>query len=404
MPDTSYRWIVLVYSLVIQAVNVGILTYCFALFSLPWIDFFEAPRRDVMLVISCLQIGMGLVSPWVGRWMDQVPMRNIVLLGGVCLCAGLWLSSIATALWQLWVIYATLMPLSTAMMGTLAAQTLMARWFVTQRGLALGISAMGTNIGGIIFPLLVAAMLNQWLWQDTLVYLAMMCAVLILPLTWWILRRQPPAQVIETDPTQTSEVAIDPDQKDWSTREILLTPMFWLPFLCLVPLNTAFGALQFNLGGLARDVGAADATALLIGVGALAMIAGKVFFGSSGDRLDHRLLFWIANTLMALALTALFWVESFGGLLGVVVLSGLAGGGILPMFGVIFSARFGARSFGRVMGLVMLSIMLGAAGPVLAGWSYDATGGYTLIAAGLLAVIAPAMIAMYWLPAPPSRG
>ena len=55
---------------------------------------------------------------------------------------------------------------------TLASQTLMTRWFVAQRGLAIGISATGTNLGGIVFPLLVAYGLAQVGWRETFVWLA----------------------------------------------------------------------------------------------------------------------------------------------------------------------------------------------------------------------------------------
>lgn len=147
LADKYYRWVVVLYTLVIQAVIFGILIYCFALFSLPWLDEFNASRRDVMITISCLQLGMGVFGPLVGRALDQFAIRNIALLGSVSLGLGLWLVQHVTALWQLWLIYSTLLPMATAMMGTLTSQTLVAKWFADQRGLALGLSAMGTNVG-----------------------------------------------------------------------------------------------------------------------------------------------------------------------------------------------------------------------------------------------------------------
>ena len=43
------------------------LIYCFALFSVQWLDEFSAARGEVMLTIALLQIGMGVFSPFVGR-------------------------------------------------------------------------------------------------------------------------------------------------------------------------------------------------------------------------------------------------------------------------------------------------------------------------------------------------
>ncbi len=394
--DQHYRWVVVLYSLVIQAVSVGVLVYCFALFSLPWIDEFAASRRDVMITISVYQIGMGVLSPLVGRAMDRFDMRFMVLGGAFFLTIGLYVVQFATALWQIWLVYATILPLSTALMGTLAAQTLIAKWFVTERGLAMGISAMGTNVGGIIFPLLVAGMLVDIGWRDTLVYLAIGCFMVVAPLTWVVLKRSPP--LIELN---TGAGAGTAHQREWTTREILTTSLFWLPFLSLAPLNMGFGALQFNLGVFARDVGASDeSAAILIAVSAVGMVMGKLFCGSMGDRLDHRYIYWLANAVMMIALCLMLMVETFTGLLVATLFMGLAGGGILPMMGVIFSARFGAASFGRVMGFVMLNVMFGALAPVIAGWVYDVTGSYDLTFWGLLVITVPAMVAMIRLPQP----
>ena len=70
LPDNYYRWVVVAYGITIQAVSVGILIYCFALFSLPWLEEFSSSRRDLMLTVALLQIGVGLVSPFVGRALD----------------------------------------------------------------------------------------------------------------------------------------------------------------------------------------------------------------------------------------------------------------------------------------------------------------------------------------------
>lgn len=401
LADQHYRWVIVAFTIVLQAVNVGILTYCFALFSLPWLDEFAAPRRDVMLTISFVQVGMGVISPFVGGWLDRIPMRLVVISGALLLGLGLWLSQLVTALWQLWLIYATIMPLSTALMGTLAAQTLVAKWFSSQRGLALGLSAIGTNVGGVIFPTVVAAMLASYGWRETFVYLAWLAIGIVVPLALIVLRRTPvPVEVSSaTDPTSATAALSLRDTRLWSTQEILSTPLFWLPFLSLIPLTMAFGALQFNLGGLVRDMRLEDGvTAGLITISAIAMVLGKLFFGSLGDRVDHRYLFWLSAAAMYLSCILLLSVESQLGLTVAVIAMGLSGGGILPLMGVIFGSRFGAASFGKVMGFVMLNVLVAAFSPTIAGWFYDVSGSYDWAWIGLMLVSAPALVAMYWLP------
>jgi MFS family permease len=397
IPASQYRWVIVGYSLVIQGVSVGILIYCFALFSLPWLDEFDASRRDVMITVSVLQIGMGVFGPIVGRVLDQFSFKWVVLVGLATLMVGLALVRVSTALWQVWLIYGTLMPLATILMGTLASQTLVAKWFTTDRGLALGISAMGTSLGGIIFPWLVAGWILEFGWREAISTLMIVAVVLVVPLTLLVLRRDPPEQgapgTVPGDETPVGRI--------WTAREILTTSLFWIPFLSLVPLNMGFGALQFNLGVFTRDLGLDDAAAApLIMISSVCMIIGKLFFGWLGDRLDHRILFWIAIALLACACLFLLLTDTYAGLVLGVICMGLSGGGILPMMGIIFGARFGAASFGRVMGFVMLNVTFGSLAPILAGWVYDATGSYDPALIGLLVLAVPAVIAMRWLPKP----
>jgi MFS family permease len=146
LSDHYYRWVVVAYGVTIQAVSVGTLIYCFALFSLPWLEEFSSSRRDLMLTIALMQIGVGLVSPFVGRALDAYPPQWVVTVGLLSLVIGLTLAQHVTSLFQLWLVYATFMPLAMALMGSLTSQTLVTRWFKEQRGLALGISSMGTNM------------------------------------------------------------------------------------------------------------------------------------------------------------------------------------------------------------------------------------------------------------------
>lgn len=394
--DRHFRWLVVAYTLLMQAVTVGVLIYCFALFALPWLDEFDVPRRDVMLAISLLQVGMGAVSPFAGRAMDVLPIRVLVVAGAGCMAAGLWLAAQAQALWQILLIYALLFPPAMALTGTLASQTLVTRWFRDKRGLAIGISAMGTNLGGMVFPFLVAGWLVSLGWRDTLAWLALVGLLLVVPLGWLLLSRQPRQTRVGGD-----GVAPGAGERPWTTREILSTRLFWIPVAALLPLQLAFGAVQFNLGAYSDDAGlSASQAANLIALCSFCMILGKFVFGGLGDRLDHRWLYWMAAASMSGGLLLLSGTPPVLLVTLGVVLVGLAGGGILPMLGLVFGARFGIESFGRVMGLVMLSITFGALGPFLAGWIYDASGSYDGAFLTFVALFAPAVVLMRWLPEP----
>jgi MFS family permease len=394
IPDSYYRWIVVAYGVTLQAISVGTLIYCFTLFTLPWLEEFGSSRRDLMLTIALLQIGAGVMGPLAGRALDTFPLKWVILTGLACMVMGLLLAQRATALWHLWLVYATLMPITMTLTGTLAAQTLVSRWFTDNRGFALGISAIGTNVGGIILPILVSAWLLQVGWRDTLNNLMFLAVALVLPLTFLVLSRSPtPASNLESGGAS--------DQRVWTTREILTTSIFWIPFCGLAPLSMAFGTLQFNLGIIVRDIGLDTAvTGNLIALTSVCMVAGKLFFGIMGDRVDHRKLYWIANVATIIALLLVLYAQTLPVLVVATVATGISGGGILPLMGLMYSSRFGVASFGRVMGFGMLTIMAGAVSPIGAGWVYDLYGSYSIALVTLTLIMLPAGIAMIWLRPP----
>jgi|TARA_B110000902_G_scaffold234775_1_gene279617 MFS family permease len=391
LSDHYYRWVVVAYGVTIQAVSVGTLIYCFALFSLPWLEEFSSSRRDLMLTIALMQIGVGLVSPFVGRALDAYPPQWVVTVGLLSLVIGLTLAQHVTSLFQLWLVYATFMPLAMALMGSLTSQTLVTRWFKEQRGLALGISSMGTNIGGIILPLLVAGWLLEMGWRDVMQNILVLAVIVVLPATWLLLRRKPLASATNKQSNAT-------DTRVWTTKEILTTSLFWLPFIGIAPLSMSFGALQFNLGIITRDIGlATEVTANLIALSSVSMVLGKLFFGMLGDRIDHRYLYWLANGIGLLALALIALADNVVTLTLATIAMGLSGGSILPLMGLIYSARFGTVSFGRVMGFGTLTILAGATSPIMAGWTYDVFASYNYAYVALALLLVPAAIAMVWL-------
>ena len=391
----SDQWLVVLYSFLIQAVGIGIAIYCFATFSLPWLDEFGASRRDIMLTTFWLQLATGAISPFIGYAMDRFPIRRLVLIGLALLLLSFWIISLSEKLWHIWLVYATVLPVATTLLGNLAGQTLVVRAFKDKRGMAFGISALGTNFGGLIFPLLAATWILDFGWRNAFLYLGVIAVLIIVPLSWFVFRKAEVASLmnpVAKDPAATQEL---------TTKDIFRSLRFWIPVIGVVPLSMSFGAIQFNLGGLVRDLGAVNdlgLTSQLTGVMVVCMMLGKLFYGGVGDRLDHRFLFWIANALTAVALAIVMAAETEKALIIGIIFLGLGTGGILPLLALTISSRFPISSFGRVMGLSAITIPMGALSPVLAGWSYDEFGTYSYLFIALMLVILLVVLMVRWLP------
>ena len=187
-----YRWYIVALTLVNQSISVGILIYSFALFVVPWLDTFEISRGEMMLAIFLLQVTVGISSPMLGRFLDVYPVRRLVVIGALSTSFGLLALSQANAYWQVVVVYATFLPVGMVLCGTLSSQTLVSKWFTSNRSMAIGLSAMGTSIGGFLFPLIIAGLMETYDLQTTLAFLALLSFVVLLPINLVVLRVQPP--------------------------------------------------------------------------------------------------------------------------------------------------------------------------------------------------------------------
>ncbi len=396
MPTLQYRWYIVAVTLINQALAVGIMIYSFALFVVPWLEAFGISRGEVMTAIFAFQVTVGLMSPVVGRMMDQYAMRLLVTIGGLMSAAGLVLISYSTSFWMIILIHATLLPVGMILCGTLASQTMVSKWFTESRGLAIGISSMGTSLGGLTIPLITSGLISNFEWQGAIFYLGLAMALIIVPVNLFVLRVEPPP----LDPSGKTGAALD--ARAWTTGEIISTRNFWIPVIGFIPVNAAFGGVQFNLGAYVSDLGFTQALAAqLIALTSITMIVGKFVFGSLGDRIDHRKLYWLMTVML---LAALYFYQGQPGqfaLMAGAALQGFATGGIMPMMGIMYASRFGTFSFGRVLGLVNMFLMIGSFGSIFSGWIFDMTESYDMafwIFAGLLP---PCMLAMALLPAVP---
>jgi len=396
-----YGWNVVATSIVFQAISFGIYIYSFAFWVLPWMEEFGASRRDVMIAIMIGNLAMGFSAPFIGRALDRKPIRLLVILGTCIFSVSLVLISFATALWQIALVYGLFLSIGSSLAGPLAAQTLAAKWFVRRQGFAIGISALGTSLGGFLVPPIATNLMDAYGWRATFVILAIASVVIIVPLVWLVLGREPQPRQEDRKQQPTGETA--PVLKNWTTTELLRSRALWVVIGSFIPMVTIFSAVQFNLGAYAKDlgIGIKEASYLMSAL-SVAMIGGKLFFGIFSDRLDHRYLYWIANGAMLASVTLLYNPGGYYVLLAAVVFLGLGGGSFIPVQGAIVASRFGGHAFGQVSGLIGPFMTVNAVGSLIAGWVRDASGSYEPVFLGCFFLIIPAVVIMYFLPPVPN--
>ena len=89
-----HRWNILAFTLLTQALVIGIQMFSFPFWVVPWLDEFNAPRSELMFTASLSVLLTGLLSPFAGAALDRFPPRMLVCIGVTVFAASLAIISV----------------------------------------------------------------------------------------------------------------------------------------------------------------------------------------------------------------------------------------------------------------------------------------------------------------------
>lgn len=383
-----YGWRIVGIAAAAQGVSAGVTFYSYGIFVKPLAAEFDAPRLVVVFGLTLLMFTQGIVSPALGRALDARSVRAL-MAGGILVCAvGFVGLSLATRLWQIGFLFTTLVGVGAHMFGPLATATLVANWFVRQRGKALGVTAVGASLGGLIFPVAATRLVEAFGWRGTAEVFAVILVLFAVPV-WLMVVNRPEDMGTGLDGDLRGAPTAMPGDANAGEIALLTSRNFWS---ITAAIGLAFCPVSVMLAHLvpyATDLGIEpQRAAFLMSAYAGASAAGRLLFGFMADRLDNRVAMWIALLLLIAAWAGLVVAPSYPALLAASAGLGVGVGGIMPLWGSLTGACFGRAVFGRAMGLMNpLMLPFNLAGAPIAAYVYDETGSYTLVFTAFLGTL-----------------
>jgi MFS family permease len=375
-----YGWIMLFTLAITETVSWGILYYAFAVFFLPMQNELGWSRSEISGVISIALVVSGLLAIPVGRWVDRHGTRLIMTLGSI-------LASLLLVAWanlnNLFQFYLIGVGLGVAMATVLyePAFVVVTTWFNRKRGKALTIL---TFIGG--FASVIFIPLSEWLvqsfgWRNALVILAVILAVITIPLHALILRRKPEDLGLRPDGNlnDSSEIqSFAPVEDGTTTREALGAAAFWW-------LVTAFGlntliAVAIKVHFMPYLIGqgyASGFAALSIGLIGITGLPGRLIFTPLGEKFSRKLMVILIFFLQTLALLFLLLIPNIAGVFLFIALFGVGFGAITPLKAGMLAEFYGRKHYGSISGVMALFITVARGiAPLIAGIGYDLFNNY----------------------------
>jgi MFS family permease len=358
----------------------------------------------------------GLAAPFGGWLIDRVGARGVILGTLSGMIAGLAGAILVQELWQLIFLWGVVLGIATGMTPSLGP-SVASRWFVSRRGLALGIVSNANAAGQVIFlPLLMAVIVSSGWRTSLLVVLA--ASVLLVPAILLSMRDDPAEVGLQPYGSDRGDV-YQPSRDVYTARQFrslvfsdaLSTSTFWLLSACFFVCGvTANGLIGTHLIPHAIENGIPQVTAAVaVGIMGAASFVGTTFAGWLVDRVDARKVLSGAYALRASSLFVLLFVSDSWGLVVFAAMYGLDWFATGPATTAILAHRFGQQRLGTLFGLVFAFHQVGAAlAAVGGGWARMQFGDYqyaflTGAVLGLIAALVALTIRMDGRPTPAIR-
>ena len=374
-----YPWLIAIMGLLVLMISNGLTITGITAFDPALLTEFGWSRavlkfRDLLTLLLA-----GLMAPFLGMLIDRVGPRLLVLCGSLLLAALYFAYSQVHSIGQVYLIHIGFAAVLVAA-GLNVAVIMVSQWFVAKRGVALGITLVGTSLGGVILPKIIVVMLPTLGWRESFMWLsvvplALFVLVLLLVRTPAQMGMQPYGANEAKDGTSARVIASS--LPDIGYAAALHTRTFWA--LAVVAMATFYSILSVSahLFLYMRDMKfdlatAGNAMAVMFG---LAML-GKFGFGFLADYFPPKRVFLVNIAIMvggALLLTGM----KPGMIWYALVLFGLGWGGLYTMIQLLAVNAFGLSSAGKILGTItLLDATSGGLGVWVTALLYDHFGSY----------------------------
>jgi sugar phosphate permease len=362
-----------------QLIQGGFVFWSMGLYTATFEDVFGAPRAQINLIETCLTVSTNLLSPLAGILIDRWSIRHLMMIGLAAMGLGLMVLSQAGTLFHVWAVWASLIPLGVLLIGAIPSAAVISRWFIRRRGLALGLAATGSSLGGFLMPPIMTWMFLEWDWRTALAVAGCMCFA-VMPIFYFLLRNQPSDLGLTGEPGVDAPAAqtANADATDWAIPDLLKNRIFWLQTVVSGSLLAVTLGMLANLSLHAKDLGVTgQSTALLYSIIAVCSFSGKALTGFLMDRLGIQRCGYLVCSFLTAGLVILLLFQSYTGLVMGAFVMGIGYGGVVPLWTNMPARTFGAGSVGRALGVMNpLHIPITATSAPLAGYISDTTGSY----------------------------
>ena len=385
-----YGWVVVAASgtavFARMAPNITTLT----IFIIPLSEEFGWSRTLISGSVSAGALAALALSPAVGWCIDRFGARPVLVISVLILGMAMTSMAWATVPLTFYIAFASARVVfhTSAPIG---ASTVSARWFITKRGRAIGVIFFWGAIGGLVFTMLSAQMIDHFgMKADWITIGLVVFGVSLAPCLFLVVERPEDMGLLpdnvhptrsEESPKQAKMMTVSSDEESWSLAEAMKTKTFWILFFMGMAMFCVNTGTNVHIGAYYRDQGLTlTFAAVAISFSWLVAAFGSVVWGWVLEKMQARRAYSVIFVILGVSTLYLLTVDSAAKALVAAGLIGAVSSGSNVIISILYADYYGRNSLGRIRGVSETGVLLGqAVGPLLAGILFDSRGTYSFV-------------------------
>ena len=357
-----FGWWVLAGTFTCYTALCGIQIYTLPLFYPKLMKEFGWSTENVTRAATIFFLTGAILTPFVSSFFDRFSARIFMIAGACATVVGLFSYSSLRTLTQMSLIY-MIFSVSQVCAGQVPTMLIVTRWFKRYRGIAVGVTLMGPDIGGAIFPLVVKHVLKTGGWRDALLVLMVIAGIMMLLPLIFLVRSRPEDKGLQPDGDLPGpEKSHLPDQPaphvGITLKEAFRMPVFYI-------LAFATGSLWFCMNGIVQhqtifmssEVGITmDTLPLIISTIFWFAIFGKLLIGYLSDHFDKVLIMFVVVLALIAGLSILRFssADHLLRLYCYAAVFGIGYSGTFTMIQLVIAEFYSGESYGKILGILTM--------------------------------------------------
>lgn len=376
-------------------------------FFIPMAEDLDMSRSMLAGIVAIGMLCYGLGMPIAGHLAGTHGTRFVLMLGTVIVVASILWTVTARHPFSFFLAFGVLMSLGFSFTSPVALTPVISRWFTRRRGMALFFLSTGSMAGIAVLTPALTWFIQTVGWQNTLLGFSVLFVVLIVPVTFLIIRdNAPPNTDLDVEKPDMSEQTVKPatpaaaDGYELTWREAIRTRPFWQVAIGLFACGYSMNLLGTHGVPMLVDHGFDPITASYgIGLIGLVAIPSTLILGRLSDILQRKNLLAMIYLIRGLGFFGLLLAAAVWELYLVAAIGGMVWAGSIALSSAILADVYGIRIVGILYGWTYLGHQVGAMiSSWLGGWGYEAFGTHWIAFGGSGLVLFAAAAVCFRLP------